>query len=272
MVPDPGAAAAAGHPMPAGRAVPFAVRTAAPLRSTMRHIAVLALTPLLLAPAACGNDDGPGGPIAAFCDQAEALGDFGASIAPGDPGALADGVDRIEALADDAPEEISDELRALTVAISSFAANLARADPADPQAQLDAVRSLFDDVNGQALDEALGAVQDFSQRECGIDPETIDPSFAALEEQIGATSESPGDTAGDAAEEIPGELPDPGPPPSTEDPQMEPLIDACEGGDMAACDDLVTSSEIGSDAEKYGATCGARVDDAAGATCVALFP
>lgn len=238
----------------------------------MRRLAVLALTPLLLAPAACGDNDDTDGSAEAFCDRAEALGDFGGSITLGDQGALEEGADRIEALADDAPEEIADELRTLTNAISSFASNLAGADPADPQAQLDAVSSLFDDVSGQELDEALGAVQDFSQRECGIDPETTEPSFAALEEQIGASGESLGETEGDAPEESSGELPDPGPPPGTEDPEMEPLIDACEAGDMAACDNLVDFSEIGSDAEAYGATCGARVEDAGGATCVALFP
>ncbi len=267
----------------------------------MRRIALLALAPLLLLAAACGDDsDGDasgsgvvaeGGSTEDFCEQAEGLGDFGETIDPTDPGALEEGVDRLEQLAGDAPDEIAGELETLVSAVSGFTSNLASADPTDPEAQLDAVSSLFAEASGEELDDALSAVQDFGQRECGIEPETTDPSFAELQEQIEASGgalgtgpdagETPGDDAsgdtpsdggGDPSGDIPEDLPDPGPTPDTDDPELTALIEGCEAGDMQACDDLFFDSEIGSDAEAYGDTCGARVEDAQGELCTVLFP
>lgn len=50
------------------------------------------------------------------------------------------------------------------------------------------------------------------------------------------------------------------------DPELDALYDACEGGDMAACDDLYWDSPIGSEYEDLAYTCGGRTDYAAG-TC-----
>ncbi len=40
--------------------------------------------------------------------------------------------------------------------------------------------------------------------------------------------------------------------------ELDALWDACEGGDMAACDDLYRDSPTGSDYERFGDTCGDR--------------
>ena len=46
-----------------------------------------------------------------------------------------------------------------------------------------------------------------------------------------------------------------------DDPELDALWDACEGGDGEACDDLYFQSPIGSRYEEYGNTCGDRFPD-----------
>ncbi len=53
-----------------------------------------------------------------------------------------------------------------------------------------------------------------------------------------------------------------------DDPQLDTLWDACEAGDMGACDELYYQSEPGSDYEYFGGTCGNRSDGAD--ECVAV--
>lgn len=43
-----------------------------------------------------------------------------------------------------------------------------------------------------------------------------------------------------------------------DDPALDALWDACEGGDNAACDDLYMESPFGSEYEDFGDTCGGR--------------
>jgi hypothetical protein len=43
-----------------------------------------------------------------------------------------------------------------------------------------------------------------------------------------------------------------------DDPELDALWDACEGGDMQACDDLYFQSPVGSEYEDFGDTCGNR--------------
>ncbi len=66
-------------------------------------------------------------------------------------------------------------------------------------------------------------------------------------------------------------VPDPGG--DTEAPGTDTALDelwvACADGDMAACDDLYTRSEVGSEYEDFGRTCGRRVEDAG--LCVDAF-
>lgn len=51
-----------------------------------------------------------------------------------------------------------------------------------------------------------------------------------------------------------------------DDAALDELYDGCEGGDLAACDELYWDSPIGSEYEDFATTCGGRTDYAA-ATC-----
>lgn len=55
------------------------------------------------------------------------------------------------------------------------------------------------------------------------------------------------------------------------DPALDLLAEACHGGDMSACDDLFTVSDVGSDYEEYGDTCAGRRDGGAWAMCADVF-
>lgn len=46
--------------------------------------------------------------------------------------------------------------------------------------------------------------------------------------------------------------------PEGDDPEMQRLIDQCAANDMDACNDLYLQTPLGSEAEEFGATCGAR--------------
>jgi hypothetical protein len=48
------------------------------------------------------------------------------------------------------------------------------------------------------------------------------------------------------------------------DPDLDALWDACEAGDGGACDDLYFQSEIDSEYEEFGDTCGHRFDQSPG--------
>ena len=84
---------------------------------------------------------------------------------------------------------------------------------------------------GELGDELLAAADT-----CGVDPGAFEPidGPAALE---------PGTRYGD-------------------NPVLDELYDACEAGDGAACDQLYEQSEIGSDYETFGFTCGGRFEEA----------
>src|SRR5690606_8063277 len=46
-----------------------------------------------------------------------------------------------------------------------------------------------------------------------------------------------------------------------DDPMLETYAEDCYDGDMAACDDLYWSTDIGSDLEEYAISCGGRLPD-----------
>jgi len=53
-----------------------------------------------------------------------------------------------------------------------------------------------------------------------------------------------------------------------DDPYLDGLWDACEGGDMQACDDLYMDSDFGTEYETFGDTCGGRQAEGTGDYCV----
>ena len=56
------------------------------------------------------------------------------------------------------------------------------------------------------------------------------------------------------------------------DARFDRLADECFEGDPSSCDDLFRESDIGSDYEKYGSTCGKRTDEGQTGGCAALYP
>ena len=57
---------------------------------------------------------------------------------------------------------------------------------------------------------------------------------------------------------------------------MDDLVDECEAGDLGACDDLYAQSDVGSNYERYGRTCGGRLpasaaDDVPGGVCAERY-
>lgn len=57
-----------------------------------------------------------------------------------------------------------------------------------------------------------------------------------------------------------------------DDPALDALWDACEDGDLGACDLLFWDSIVGSDYEHFGATCGERAELSNGSCWAALGP
>ena len=55
-----------------------------------------------------------------------------------------------------------------------------------------------------------------------------------------------------------------------DDSGLDRLADACDGGDMAACDELFFAAPVGSELEEFGATCGGRT--VTELLCVDAFP
>lgn len=53
-----------------------------------------------------------------------------------------------------------------------------------------------------------------------------------------------------------------------DDPILDELWDACEGGDFEACDELWWDTPIGSEYELFAESCGGRTDESASGTCV----
>ena len=53
-----------------------------------------------------------------------------------------------------------------------------------------------------------------------------------------------------------------------DDPALDALWDSCDGGDMAACDELFWSSSIGTEYESFAQTCGGRLSEETFGDCV----
>jgi hypothetical protein len=121
-------------------------------RPGLRRVAGLATAPaLLLALAACGDDDGGGsGASGDFCEEAEALDQrFDDSEAGEDFQEVVDELQRL-----DPPAEIEDDWDELLSAFENF-------DPEDP--------SSLENVDTERIDEASQNIDEYMQEECGIE-------------------------------------------------------------------------------------------------------
>lgn len=84
--------------------------------------------------------------------------------------------------------------------------------------------------------------------------QTVDESFEGNGEDFPLSSGG-GDTGGDTG--------------GGED--FSALVDECEGGDNAACDELYFRTPVGSEEERIGATCGGRSDEELNGSCVSTL-
>ena len=57
-----------------------------------------------------------------------------------------------------------------------------------------------------------------------------------------------------------------------DDERFDRLAQECFDADPSSCDDLYRESELGSDYEEYGSTCGGRTDEGQNGGCTALYP
>lgn len=90
--------------------------------------------------------------------------------------------------------------------------------------------------------------------EAGVDvPDADDPPAATDAPPTSTTTGSSGDSGTPGAAHTYGDNPD-----------LDELWDGCEAGDGAACDDLYFRSDIGSDYENFGDTCGRRYEESPG--------
>lgn len=146
-----------------------------------------------------------------------------------------------------------------------------RFDEVVPTGDPTAPEGLGDDPDYQPLAEAcfagdLAACDDlYVNSPIGSDYEAYAQScggrLAPQDAVNGGCAERFGDPgAGDDPGDGPAVL-EPQPPPSPSDPAFQPLVDACFGGDMQACDDAYIESDIGSPEEAYGLSCGGRRPD-----------
>jgi hypothetical protein len=56
------------------------------------------------------------------------------------------------------------------------------------------------------------------------------------------------------------------------DERFDRLADECFEGDPSSCDDLFRESDLGSDYEEYGSTCGGRTNDGQSGRCITIYP
>lgn len=111
-------------------------------------------------------------------------------------------------------------------------------------------------MDGFDIDEAMSDPAGFAAMMAAPDADMIAAFFAAFDEcDIDPSAFGGGSTGGGGASGgfQPGQS-------YGDNPVLDALWDRCEDGDGAACDELYFTSEIGSDYEEFGDTCGGRVE------------
>lgn len=123
--------------------------------------------------AACSSDGG--GSVEAFCESAQEFADAGDFFDTDDPEDFAAGLeearDAINAMADDAPGEISDDAKTLAEVSEELFDSLADIDPTDEEAVEEAFAPFFDADVDPEFAAAVDSVNEFALTECGIDLE-----------------------------------------------------------------------------------------------------
>jgi hypothetical protein len=126
--------------------------------------------------AACADDSG--GSVEAFCESAQEFANTGDFFETDDPEDFAAGLEEarvvINALADDAPSEISDDAETAAKASGELFDSLADIDPTDEAAVEAAFAPFFDADADPEFAAAVDSINEFALSECGIDLEGSD--------------------------------------------------------------------------------------------------
>jgi hypothetical protein len=126
--------------------------------------------------AACGDDSG--GSVEAFCESAQEFADSGDFLDTDNPEDFSAGLEQarevINALADDAPSEISDDAETVAEVSGEMFDSLAGIDTTDEAAVEAAFAPFFDADADPEFAAAVDSVNDFALAECGIDLEGSD--------------------------------------------------------------------------------------------------
>ena len=139
-------------------------------------------------------------------------------------------------------------------------------DPEDAEALAMQMFGNLDEEQVQCLGEEIAALEEDYDFEAlaedptagAFDPEMIQAFMAAFTdcdiplESLFAGID-PGDLEGGETGFLPGDT-------YGDNPELDALWDACEDGDGEACDELYFSSEVGSEYEEFGDTCGGRFE------------
>lgn len=270
-----------------------------------KPLALLFATALFVPLAACGGDDGDdedasssasasasasgteeeeeepsGGAGDGYCDALEEASEAGDELEEafdeGDPAAFEAGQEILEGLRDEVDnDDVAEDYELLIEAFDVFAEVFAEVGN-DPEAQAEAFEDPEVVEQFEEFEAAGERLDEFNLEECGItlDGETAeeaedDGSFDEVEDDIGSSSDL--------------ELGDPSSPPDVSEDdllsssgsvdELEDLMDDCEDGDLAACDEVFAMTSVGSPAEDYGSTCGGRLDieDEVSGSCEAQF-
>ena len=123
--------------------------------------------------AACGDDSG--GSVEAFCESAQEFADTDDFLDAANPEDFSAGLEEarevINALADDAPSEISDDAETSAKTLRELIDSLADIDPTDQAAVEAAFAPFFDADADPEFAAAVERVNEFALAECGIDLE-----------------------------------------------------------------------------------------------------
>jgi hypothetical protein len=125
--------------------------------------------------AACADDSG--GSVEAFCESAQEFADADDFFDTNNPeefsADLEEAREVIDALADDAPSEISDDAETAAKASGELFDSLADIDPTD-EAEVEAAMAPFFNDADPEFAAAVDSVNEFALSECGIDLEGSD--------------------------------------------------------------------------------------------------
>jgi hypothetical protein len=126
--------------------------------------------------AACGDDGG--GSVEAFCESAQEFADTDDFFATDNPedfrAGLEEARDAINAMADDAPDEISDDAETAAEVSGELFDSLDDIDPTDEAAVEAAFAPFFDADADPEFAAAVDSVNEYALTECGIDLEGSD--------------------------------------------------------------------------------------------------